>query len=218
MNAAASARDRAPVEHFERLARESEDPWDYATSEYEQRKYRHTLEYLPERTGRTLELGCSVGVFTEMLAPRASCLLAVDFSPTALERARGRLRDSPHHVQLLRRNLPEEMPAGPFDTIVCAEILYYWSEPLVRLGLQRMEAALAPGGTLLVVGHEPSDVHTGLRHGHHTFMHTADQLLPALDDAWQVEVCESRPRTQAHPGTGEQIEIADAVLRARRTA
>ena len=151
MNAPASARDRAPVEHFERLARECEDPWDYATSEYEQAKYLRTLAALPGRTGRTLELGCSVGVFTEMLAPRASCLLAVDFSPTALERARRRLRGSRHHVQLLRRNLPEEMPAGPFDTIVCAEILYYWSEPLVRLGLQRMEAALAPGGTLLVV-------------------------------------------------------------------
>ncbi len=152
MNAAPpKGRDRAPVEHFERLARESEDPWDYATSDYEQRKYRHTLEYLPERTGRTLELGCSVGVFTEMLAPRASRLLAVDFSPTALERARRRLRRSRHHVQLLRRNLPEEMPAGPFDTIVCAEILYYWSAPLVRLGLRRMEAALAPGGALLTV-------------------------------------------------------------------
>lgn len=151
MTAAPTYRDRAPVEHFERLARESEDPWEYETSDYEQRKYRHTLEFLPERTGRTLELGCSIGVFTEMLAPRASCLVAVDFSPTALERARRRLRRSRHHVQLLRRALPEEMPAGPFDTIVCAEILYYWSEPLVRLGLQRMEAALAPGGTLVVV-------------------------------------------------------------------
>jgi SAM-dependent methyltransferase len=145
------SRDRAPVEHFERLARESGDPWGYESSEYEQRKYRHTLEYLPERTGRTLELGCSIGVFTAMLAPRASCLLAVDFSPTALARARRRLRGSSHHVQLLRRRLPEEMPDGPFDTIVCAEILYYWSEPLVRLGLQRMEASLAPGGTLLAV-------------------------------------------------------------------
>lgn len=151
MTAAPTSRDRAPVEHFERLARESDDPWRYETSDYEQRKYRLTLEYLPERTGRTLELGCSIGVFTEMLAPRTSCLLAVDFSPTALERARRRLRRSRHQVQLLRRSLPEEMPTGPFDTIVCAEILYYWSEPLVRLGLQRMEAALAPGGTLLVV-------------------------------------------------------------------
>jgi SAM-dependent methyltransferase len=147
---AALHRDRAPVEHFERLARESEDPWDYATSDYEQRKYRRTLDYLPERTGRTLELGCSIGVFTAMLARRASSLVAVDFSPTALARARERLRGT-DHVVLLRRRLPEEMPEGPFDTIVCAELLYYWSEPLVRAGLRRIEAALAPGGTLVAV-------------------------------------------------------------------
>jgi SAM-dependent methyltransferase len=142
--------DRAPVEHFERLAREAEDPWDYATSEYEQAKYRRTLEYLPERTGRTLELGCSVGVFTAMLAPRCDRLVAVDFSPTALERARARLGDA-DNVELLRRKLPEEMPAGPFETIVCTEVLYYWSAELVRDGLRRIEAALVPGGTLLAV-------------------------------------------------------------------
>ena len=143
-------RDRAPVEHFERLARESEDPWDYATSEYEQGKYRTTLEYLPERTGRTLELGCSVGVFTAMLAPRCERLVAVDFSPTALERAAERLAGA-ENVELLRRKLPEEMPAGPFETIVCAEVLYYWSAELVERAVALMEAALAPGGTLLAV-------------------------------------------------------------------
>ncbi len=151
-----AAGDRAPVEHFERLARESEDPWDYATSDYEQGKYRRTLEYLPERTGRTLELGCSVGVFTAMLAPRCESLLAVDFSPTALERARRRL-DGADNVELRRRRLPEEMPRGPFDTIVCAEILYYWSADLVREGLRRIEAELAPGGTFLAVHWRHSD-------------------------------------------------------------
>jgi cyclopropane fatty-acyl-phospholipid synthase-like methyltransferase len=151
-----AARDRAPVEHFERLAREAEDPWNYATSEYEQAKYRTTLEYLPGRTGRTLELGCSVGVFTAMLAPRTSSLLAVDFSPTALERARERVAGA-SHVTFERRSLPEEMPEGPFDTIVCAEILYYWSPELVRDGLRRMEAALAPGGTLLVISWRHAD-------------------------------------------------------------
>ncbi len=143
-------RDRAPVEHFERLARESADPWDYATSEYEQGKYCTTLEYLPERPGRTLELGCSVGVFTAMLAPRTSHLVAVDFSPTALERAADRLAGV-RNVELLRRRLPEETPVGPFETIVCAELLYYWSADLVEEGVVRMEAALAPGGTLLAV-------------------------------------------------------------------
>jgi SAM-dependent methyltransferase len=142
--------DRAPVEHFERLARESEDPWDYATSDYEQGKYRRTLAFLPASTGRTLELGCSVGVFTAMLAPRASSLVAVDFSPTALARARERLAGA-DHVELLERRLPEDMPDGPFDTIVCAEVLYYWSADLVVEGVRRIEAALAPGGTLLAV-------------------------------------------------------------------
>jgi SAM-dependent methyltransferase len=145
-----AARDRAPVEHFERLARESADPWDYATSAYEQAKYRTTLEYLPEQTGCTLELGCSVGVFTAMLAPRCEHLVAVDFSPTALERAAERLAGA-ENVELLRRRLPEEMPVGPFETIVCAEVLYYWTADLVEEGVARIEAALAPGGTLLAV-------------------------------------------------------------------
>ncbi|HEY2715472.1 MAG TPA: SAM-dependent methyltransferase [Solirubrobacterales bacterium] len=164
--------DRAPVEHFERLARDSADPWDYAGSEYEQEKYRRTLAYLPERVGAGLELGCSVGVFTAMLAPRCERLLALDFSPTALERARERL-DGTGNVELRRAVLPEEMPGGPFAAIVCSEILYYWSAELVVAGLRGMEAALAPGGTLVAVHWRPGDprrqldgdaVHAILRH------------------------------------------------------
>ncbi len=143
-------RDRAPVEHFERLARESADPWDYETSDYEQGKYRRTLEFLPEACGATLEIGCSIGVFTAMLAPRCSSLLAVDFSPSALERAQERLAGS-EGVEFRRTKLPEETPAGPFETIVAAEVLYYWSPELVGEGLAKLEAALAPGGTLLAV-------------------------------------------------------------------
>jgi len=146
----AAARDRAPVEHFERLAREREDPWGYATSEYEQAKYLRTLAALPERTGRTLELGCSVGVFTALLAPRCEYLLAVDYSPTALERACDRVAHF-DHVEVRRAELPEETPTGPFETIVCSEILYYWSPTLVRDGLRRFETELGRGGTLLAV-------------------------------------------------------------------
>lgn len=143
-------RNRASVEHFERLVRASADPWEYATSPYEQGKYRRTLDALPEQTGKTLELGCSVGVFTAMLAPRCRSLVAVDFSPTALEHAQKRLRGV-GNVELKCRVLPERMPVGPFETIVCAEVLYYWDAELVRDGLRTIEAALMPGGTLLAV-------------------------------------------------------------------
>ena len=60
---------------------------------------------------------------------------------------------------------------------------------------------------------------TGLRHGHGSFMVAAEDLAPALDgEQWEVEVCESRPCTQAHPETGEPIEIQDSVIRAVRAS
>ncbi|HEV7483936.1 MAG TPA: SAM-dependent methyltransferase [Solirubrobacterales bacterium] len=156
-----ATRDRAPVEHFERLARDSSDPWGYATSSYEQAKYRRTLAHLPKRIGSALELGCSVGVFTAMLAPRCDRLLAVDFSPTALAHARERVGDRAE-VEFRQALLPEETPRGPFSAIVCSEILYYWSPELVRQGLRLIESALAPGGILVAVHWRPSDPRRGL--------------------------------------------------------
>jgi cyclopropane fatty-acyl-phospholipid synthase-like methyltransferase len=185
---------RAPVEHFERLAAESADPWNYATSSYEQAKYRRTLAALPQRTGHTLELGCSVGVFTRMLAPRCESLLAVDFSPTTLAHARRRLAGIPD-VELARRTLPEQTPEGPFDTIVCAEVLYYWTPSLVRQGLVRLEAALAPGGTLLAVHWRGSDprreldgdgVHRILREGANLHWEGGEQTPEYLLDRWSA--------------------------------
>jgi cyclopropane fatty-acyl-phospholipid synthase-like methyltransferase len=187
-------RDRAPVEHFERLATESSDPWAYETSGYEQAKYRRTLAVLPEQTGATLELGCSVGVFTKMLAPRCRNLLAVDFSPTALAHAQRRLRDVAN-VELRRCLLPEQTPEGPFETIVCAELLYYWSPPLVGDGLARLERALAPGGTLLAVhwrGTDPrralagDDVHAILRGRTRLRWETGEETPDYLLDRWSA--------------------------------
>jgi cyclopropane fatty-acyl-phospholipid synthase-like methyltransferase len=185
---------RAPVEHFERLAAESADPWDYATSAYEQDKYRRTLEALPERPGRALELGCSVGVFTAMLAPRCESLLAVDFSPTALIHARARVERTPN-VEIERRILPEQTPEGPFETIVCAEVLYYWSPALVRYGLARMETALSPGGVLLAVhwrGSDPrrelcgDDVHRILRNETRLRWEAGEETPDYLLDRWSA--------------------------------
>jgi SAM-dependent methyltransferase len=187
-----AARDRAPVEHFERLARGSNDPWEYATSAYEQAKYRRTIACLPERIDSALELGCSVGVFTALLAPRCERLLAVDFSPTSLARAAERVGDRAG-VELRQATLPEEMPIGPFSAIVCSEILYYWSPELVREGLRRIESALAPGGALVAVHWRGGDprreldgdaVHAILR-AEAKLLHRAEESNPEfLLDSW----------------------------------
>ena len=47
-----------------------EDPWGY-TNAYEQQKYSHTLEMLPEiPISRVLEIGCAEGLFTEKISKK----------------------------------------------------------------------------------------------------------------------------------------------------
>lgn len=146
---------RLEPEYFERLYAEDPDPWGFATSGYERDKYVRTLDALPPgRAGRALEVGCSIGVFTRMLALRCDDLLAVDCSARAVASARERLRGVAG-VRVERRTLPEDTPAGPFDLVVCAEVLYYWSRPVLEDALGRLTGALAPGGSLLAVHWRP---------------------------------------------------------------
>lgn len=144
-------RERLDRDYFEGLYAESRDPWGFETSEYERRKYERTLGTLAHRRyNRALEVGCSIGVFTAMLAPLCDELLAVDVSERALAVARERLAGFPHVRAELRR-LPEETPEGPFDLIVASEVMYYWPEDVMLAALGRFEEVLAPGGSLLAV-------------------------------------------------------------------
>ena len=101
-----------------------------------------------------------------------------------------------------------------FD-LVSAQFLHFPSALRKRV-YARLAAAVAPGGTLLIVAHEPSELHAGFGHDHEPDMFvTAEQLAADLDPAaWEVLVTDSRPRG-ADVGRPE-VPISDAVLRARR--
>ncbi len=132
-----------------------EDPYGLATSTYEREKYERTLAALgAESFGRALEVGCSVGVFTEFLAPRCGELLAVDISEHAVRQAQARVARLPQ-VRCERRTLPAEMPPGPLDLIVCSDVLYYWPVEDLRAALRRFEQALGPGGRLVAAHYRP---------------------------------------------------------------
>ena len=147
------------VERFERLYRDSSDPWDYCTSAYERDKYAATLAALPKRShGLCLEVGCSIGVFTGLLAARSEHVVAIDFSLSALRLARRRLQGVPN-VDLLRASFPEETPPGSWDLIVCSEVLYYLPEPALAEAVGWIRTQLAYGSSVLAVswrgvGHE----------------------------------------------------------------
>lgn len=146
-------RERLDREYFENLYAGSRDPWGFETSVYEREKYERTLGVLARRQqgyGRALEVGCSIGIFTAMLAPLCTELLAVDVSERAIAVARERLEGFPN-VRVELRRLPEEMPEGPFDLVVASEVMYYWPESVMLAALSRFEEVLAPGGALLAV-------------------------------------------------------------------
>lgn len=136
--------------NFEDLYSEEQDPWQYETSAVEMARYEAILRALgPRKFARALEIGCSVGVFTEMLAPRCGELLAVDFVDPAVEIARKRLAGTPA-VVVERRTIPREMPPGDFDLIVCTDTMYYWTRDVQLKALGAFEAALRKGGSLLI--------------------------------------------------------------------
>lgn len=132
------------------------DPFRFDSNPDETTKFERTLSVCGSgRLGRVLELGCSVGTFTHLLAPRSDEVLAVDISPTAVGRATERLA---HHdnVTCEVRELPDDLPGGPFDVIVASDVLYYWPLRDLLAAIPRMEAALAAGGALVAVHYLPS--------------------------------------------------------------
>jgi SAM-dependent methyltransferase len=151
MRARTLGRARVEVQFFEELYARVEDPWRFATSDYEREKYAHTLTALGgRRFEKALEVGCSIGVFTEQLATVCTEVLAIDVSSRALQRARRRLSGRPG-VSLARVVFPEEMPDGPWGLVVCSEVLYYLDAAAFELALERLRMALEDGATVLAV-------------------------------------------------------------------
>ncbi|HYV15650.1 MAG TPA: trifunctional glycosyltransferase/class I SAM-dependent methyltransferase/polysaccharide deacetylase [Conexibacter sp.] len=144
---------------FDRMFAARPDPWRY-DSAYEQTKYEQTLSLVPAGVEQALELGCAEGRFTAQLAERVRALTAADVSPLALLRARARCAEHAN-VAFEQLDLFERPPAGPYDLIVCSELLYYAEDrrALAR-AVRALATALAPGGNLVtahahVVADEP---------------------------------------------------------------
>ena len=141
---------RVPPAFFDELYAADPDPWDFESSPYEAAKYDATIDALQgRRFANALEIGCSIGVLTERLAPHCDALLAIDVAERALDRAKLRVPE----VAFERREVPEEFPDGAYDLIVVSEVLYYLDERALDATLNAIERTLH--GTLLAVHWRP---------------------------------------------------------------
>ncbi len=174
-------RGRLGRDYFQEIYAVDADPWDFAKSPYEQRKYEATLAAIGSGHRNALEIGCSIGVFTRRLAARCRHLLAVDIAETALAAARRRNQDH-HNVEFRQMELPDEVPEGSFDLIVLSEVGYYWTLPDLDRFLGWLRSALTPGGRLVLV-HWTGETNyplTGNQVHDHVIASTGGLLRPML--------------------------------------
>ncbi len=143
------------AKYFDDVYAAHDDPWSFETSDYERAKYAHTLQSLPrDRYERALEVGCSIGVLTQQLAPRCGRLLSVDVAEKALAQARERCRSLPQ-VEFQKMNIPEEFPSGLFDLVLVSEVAYYFSRPDLERFADSLAAAQPHGADLVLVHFTP---------------------------------------------------------------
>ena len=161
--------------------------------------------------GRALDAGCGHGAEAVWLASRGWRVTAVDYSATALDIARSRAKaigaEVAERIEWTEGDLTTWAPPPRAYDLVLS--LYVHVQGSVGEMVRRLGAGVAPGGTLLLVGHRPIDPATGAPTA------AAGQVQVSVDDAvdaldprdWRIEVAEERPRAEAGAGV-------DAVVRA----
>jgi SAM-dependent methyltransferase len=164
------------------------------------------------RPGLALDAGCGHGAETLWLAAHGWRVTAVDFAATALDHARSRAEaigtDVAERVDWVQGDLATwTPPPGRYDLVSC---LYVHMAGTVEQTVRRLAAGVAPGGTLLLVGHRPTDPTTGnATAAAGQVQISVDTAVAALDPSeWEILVAEDRPRAVANTGV-------DAVVHAR---
>ncbi|MUL40592.1 class I SAM-dependent methyltransferase [Streptomonospora sp. PA3] len=165
--------------------------------------------------GRALDAGCGHGAEAAWLAANGWRVRAVDISAAALERARERVRaarpEAAERIEWAQADLTARPPEAAAFELVCSHYVHTAAPPSTLV--ETLAAAVAPGGTLLVVGHHPDDAHHADTPGAHL---TPQEAASALDpEHWEVLTAEKATR-QAATGHGGGIPLTDTVLRARR--
>jgi SAM-dependent methyltransferase len=151
--------------------------------------------------------------------------VGTDISGVALGRAAEHVRETDAaaaaRIEWRRADLLGDTDAFERDAfdLVSAQFMQLAPDPRARL-FTALAASVRAGGALLVVGHHPSDMTSGVhRPPQPERFYSADDIAGLLDDSWTIVVNEARPRSvTTHEGA--EATIHDAVLLAvrKRTA
>jgi SAM-dependent methyltransferase len=131
--------------------------------------------------GRALDLACGEGQNAIWLAERGWRVRGVDYSSVAISKARARAEREGLDVDFVEDDLLRyETEAGAYDLVL---LLYLHLPPEGhRTVLKRAVAALAPGGTFLLIGHDLLNLTEGVGGPSDPgLLHTPDDIVAELD-------------------------------------
>lgn len=160
--------------------------------------------------GRALDVGCGEGADALWLARHGWQVTAVDISPTALQRAAG--ADLSGSVAWTHADLlTTPLLARAFDLVS----VQYFPLPQQQdhTALRGLLDAVAPGGTLLFVSHDPADLSERADFDPSDY-YQPDDIATLLDDEWAILINETRRRVAPTPAGIHHTH--DTVLRAQR--
>lgn len=198
--------------------------WDerYATSHriWSGRPNARLVEEVADlQPGTAIDVGCGEGADAVWLAAQGWSVVGVDVSGVALERAAEHAaeagtgvaeRTSWERVDLFAL---EALPAAA--DLVTASYVHVPPDQFDAV-YGHVAAAVAPGGTLVVLAHHPDDVHTGLRNSELSHLLFTPEAVVAVLDPAEWEVVTARVVTRDHAHEGVTHEVSDTVVRALR--
>jgi len=170
-----------------------------------------TAETTELRPGTALDAGCGTGAHAVLLAERGWTVTGVDVAPTALAAAAERAGRAGASVRWVEADLTTWAPEAPFDLVLTA----YAHASIPQLDLyRRLGEWVAPGGTLLIVGHSGHGDATG----HDEQPPEASRVtLPDITalfaaPAWRIRTA----REDAATVPGHPVRHHDVIVRAER--
>jgi 2-polyprenyl-3-methyl-5-hydroxy-6-metoxy-1,4-benzoquinol methylase len=161
--------------------------------------------------GRALDLACGEGQNAIWLATLGWRVTGVDYSEVAITKARGRAERDGVDVEFVCADLVTYEPErDAFDLVV---VLYLHIPACQRRGiLGRAAAAIAPGGTFLLVGHDTSNMTEGVGGPSDPDIHfTPDEIAAELQDLSIVKA-----ERVFRDVLGQERDAIDALVRATR--
>lgn len=168
--------------------------------------------------GTALDVGCGAGAEVIWLASHGWQATGADISSGALARAAERAARSgvADRVRWVEADLTVWTPGARFDLVTT----HYAHPAMTQLEFyDRIATWVAPGGTLLIVGHLHAASATEDEHGHHPPAEasaTAAAVTARLDGGtWEVVTSEEHHRVLPGP-SGREVAIQDFVVRATR--